>query len=49
MDSELAKRQKVSRMRSVDLEERDRQGFHAEPQRIQEYRPWEEIAAWPED
>jgi hypothetical protein len=32
-----------------DLEERDRRGYQAEPQCVDEYLPWEEIAAWPED
>jgi metal-responsive CopG/Arc/MetJ family transcriptional regulator len=33
----------------LDLEERDRRGYQARPQRIEEYRPWEETAAWPEE
>jgi hypothetical protein len=33
----------------IDLEERDRRGYQAQPQRKEEYRPWEEVAAWPED
>jgi hypothetical protein len=33
----------------ADLEERDRRGYQAQPQRTEEYRPWEEAAAWPED
>jgi metal-responsive CopG/Arc/MetJ family transcriptional regulator len=37
------------RLHMVELEERDRRGYQAHPQRTQEYRPWEEIAAWPED
>jgi metal-responsive CopG/Arc/MetJ family transcriptional regulator len=32
-----------------DLEERDRRGYRAKPQRQEEYRPWEDAAAWPED
>ena len=32
-----------------DLEERDRRGYRAKPQRSVEYRPWEDAAAWPED
>ena len=39
----------LSRMRLVDLEERDRRGYQAHPQRTEEYLPWEETAAWPED
>jgi metal-responsive CopG/Arc/MetJ family transcriptional regulator len=36
-------------LRVRDLEERDRRGYQAQPQRLEEYRPWEEAAAWPED
>ena len=39
----------LRRLRTVDLEERDRRGYQAQPQRIEEYLPWEESAAWPED
>ena len=39
----------LRRLRVVDLEERDRRGYHVRPQRIEEYRPWEEAAAWPKD
>jgi metal-responsive CopG/Arc/MetJ family transcriptional regulator len=39
----------LGRLHMVDLEERDRRGYQAQPQRTQEYRPWEETAAWPED
>jgi hypothetical protein len=39
----------LSRVRLMDLEERDRRGYEAQPQRIEEYRPWEETAVWPED
>jgi Ribbon-helix-helix protein, copG family len=33
----------------LDLEERDRRGYEAQPQRDQEFRVWEEAAAWPKD
>jgi metal-responsive CopG/Arc/MetJ family transcriptional regulator len=33
----------------LDLEERDRRGFALKPQKVDEYRPWEEAAAWPDD
>jgi metal-responsive CopG/Arc/MetJ family transcriptional regulator len=33
----------------ADLEERDRRGYQARPQPVEEYRPWEEAASWPED
>jgi metal-responsive CopG/Arc/MetJ family transcriptional regulator len=39
----------LRRLRVLDLEERDRRGYQAEPQRVEEYRAWEEAAAWPED
>jgi metal-responsive CopG/Arc/MetJ family transcriptional regulator len=39
----------LSRLRLMDLEERDRRGYQAQPQRTAEYLPWEEAAAWPED
>jgi metal-responsive CopG/Arc/MetJ family transcriptional regulator len=39
----------LKRLEVLDLEERDRRGYQARPQRIEEYRPWEEAAAWPEE
>jgi len=39
----------LKRLHVLDLEERDRRGYQTRPQRVEEYRPWEEIAAWPED
>jgi metal-responsive CopG/Arc/MetJ family transcriptional regulator len=39
----------LKRLQVLDLEERDRRGYQARPQRVEEYRPWEEIAAWPEE
>ena len=33
----------------MDLEERDRRGYQAQPQRIEEYLLWEGAAASPED
>ena len=38
----------LRRLRTLDLEERDRRGYQAQPQRLEEYLPWE-TAAWPED
>ena len=38
----------LKRLRELELEERDRQGYLAHPQRNEEYRVWEDIAAWPE-
>jgi hypothetical protein len=31
----------------ADLEEQDRRGYQANPQRIGEYLPWEQAASWP--
>lgn len=39
----------LKRLRVLELEERDRRGYQAQPQRSEEYLPWEEIASWPED
>jgi metal-responsive CopG/Arc/MetJ family transcriptional regulator len=39
----------LRRLRISEQEERDRRGYLAQPQRIEEYRPWEGAAAWPED
>ncbi len=39
----------LRRQHGMELEERDRRGYQARPQLVEEYRPWEEAAAWPED
>jgi metal-responsive CopG/Arc/MetJ family transcriptional regulator len=39
----------LRRLHVLELEERDRRGYEAKPQRTDEFRPWEEAAAWPED
>jgi hypothetical protein len=39
----------LGRLRLMDLEESDRRGYQAQPQRLEEYLSWEETAAWPED
>ena len=44
-----ALREHLKHLRLVELEERDRRGYQARPQRLPEYGPWEEAAAWPED
>lgn len=44
-----ALRDHLGRLRIADLEQRDRRGYEAQPQRTEEYRPLEEAAAWPED
>ena len=44
-----AVREHLKRLHASQLDERDRRGYEAQPQRPEEYQPWEEIAAWPED
>ena len=39
----------LKRLHVAELDARDRRGYQARPQRIAEYRPWEEAAAWPEE
>ena len=39
----------LKRPHVLDLEARDRRGYQARSQRVEEYLPWEETAAWPED
>jgi metal-responsive CopG/Arc/MetJ family transcriptional regulator len=39
----------LKRLHVLDLEKRDRRGYQAQPQRVEEYLPWQETAAWPED
>jgi metal-responsive CopG/Arc/MetJ family transcriptional regulator len=43
-----ALRQHLKRSRELELEERDRRGYLAQPQREEEIRIWEDAAAWPE-
>jgi metal-responsive CopG/Arc/MetJ family transcriptional regulator len=38
----------LKRLRELELEEQDRRGYLAKPQRAEEYRTWEDAAAWPE-
>ena len=38
----------LKRLREAELEERDRRGYAAQPQREDEFRIWEDAAAWPE-
>lgn len=38
----------LKRLHARDLEERDRRGYLAKPQRREEYLAWEDAAAWPE-
>ena len=39
----------LKRLHILELEERDRCGYLAQPQREEEYMPWVEAAVWPED
>ena len=39
----------LKRLKVLELEERDRRGYLAQPQRPDEYLGWESIAAWPKD
>lgn len=39
----------LRRLQVAELEERDRRGYQAQPQRTEEYLPLEEAAAWPEE
>ncbi len=39
----------LKRLRILELEERERRGYAAQPHRIEEYLPWEKEAVWPED
>ena len=39
----------LKRLHLLELEKRDRRGYEAQPQRIEEVRGWEDAAAWPED
>jgi len=34
-------------LHELELEERDRRGYLAQPQREEEFRVWEDIASWP--
>jgi metal-responsive CopG/Arc/MetJ family transcriptional regulator len=43
-----ALQQHLKRLRELELEEQDRRGYLAKPQREDEFRLWEEAAAWPE-
>lgn len=39
----------LKRLQVLELEERDRRGYLAQPQREEEYMPWVEAAVWSED
>ena len=38
----------LKRLAIRDLEESDRRGYNAKPQRKEEYLPWEDAAVWPD-
>jgi metal-responsive CopG/Arc/MetJ family transcriptional regulator len=38
----------IKNLRHLDLLERERQGYLAQPQREDEFLPWEKIIEWPE-
>jgi len=39
----------LKRLNILDLEERDRRGYEAKPQKRAEIKAWEDAAAWPKD
>jgi metal-responsive CopG/Arc/MetJ family transcriptional regulator len=39
----------LKRLQQLELEERDRRGYVAQPQRAEEFRVWEDAASWPHD
>ena len=43
-----ALQQHLKRLRELELEEQDRRGYQRLPQREEEFRIWEDSAAWPE-
>ena len=44
-----ALKEHLRKLAQLEMEERDHRAYLAHPQCIEEYRPWEELAAWPED
>jgi len=43
-----ALQQHLKHLNDLELEDRDRRGYLANPQREVEFRIWEDAAAWPE-
>jgi metal-responsive CopG/Arc/MetJ family transcriptional regulator len=43
-----ALQQHLARLHELELEEQDRRGYRGKPQREDEFRIWEDAAAWPE-
>ena len=44
-----ALREHLKRAHQQELEEQERRGYAAQPQREEEYLPWLKVAVWPED
>lgn len=44
-----ALRHHLKRLHELELEEKDRKGYLAQPQREKEFLIWENAAVWPED
>ena len=43
----LALERHLKHLHELELEERDRRGYLAHPQREEEYLVWEKVASWP--
>ena len=43
-----ALQRRLKRLRELESDEQDRRGYLAKPQRADEFRRWEDAAAWPE-
>jgi len=39
----------LKKLRELELEDRDQRGYLAHPQRSEDARVWEDVAAWPKD
>ena len=48
VDYRQALREHLKHLRDLELEAQDRRGYAAQPQREEEFRAWEDAAAWPE-
>jgi len=44
-----ALREHLKRLHELELEEKDRRGYAAQPQREDEFRIWEDAASWPDE
>jgi metal-responsive CopG/Arc/MetJ family transcriptional regulator len=45
----IALEEHLRRLNRLELEDRDRRGYLAQPQRVKEFQPLESLAAWPSD